>query len=117
MSIETKIEDLTRTINELIKVINHNSIVSGDLALGLPATDATVKVDETQTETTTEEKPVNVVQMITHDELKKYCLAQVRENPAFKDQLASAMEGYGVKTLGKLKAEHVQTIAKMIGMI
>jgi len=124
MSIENKIDQLIAAIDALTKTIALTDIVRNDegvkgITNNVVSAEAEkpVEVPDDVLVDATENTPVETTQEVTHDELKKYCLAQVRENPAFKDQLAKAMDGFGVKTLSKLKAEHVQTLAKMVGMV
>jgi len=124
MSIENKIDQLIAAIDALTKTIVLTDIVRNDDGAKGVVNNVVVTEDKKPVEVpedvladATENAHAETTQEVTHDELKKYCLAQVRENPAFKDQLAKAMDGFGVKTLSKLKAEHVQTLAKMVGMV
>ena len=54
-------------------------------------------------------------QTITKNELMQWALAQVRENPAFKETLVEVLKDYNVKTINKLKDEDVTAVYSALG--
>lgn len=103
MSLETKIDELTKAVNMLTKVIAEQDIVHMQAEqASAPAEKAKPEAAEPVTEQPTAR---------TQDDLKKLCMARVKENREFKDTLKSFLkDAYGVSKTSEVPDDKVTEV-------
>ena len=93
MSLETKIEELTKAITHLSAVMESLRINSEPM-IGAP--------------TPVPEPKEEVLQQVqTHDDLKKLCLSTVRKLPNLKDAVKGLLESYGAAKANEVPSDKI----------
>lgn len=102
MSLETKIEELTKAVNMLTKVIAEQDIVH------MQAEQVIAPAEEAKPETV---EPATEQPTLTQDDLKKLCMAKVKENREFKETLKAFLkDAYGVSKTSEVPDDKVTEV-------
>ena len=108
MSLESKIEELTRVMSELnatMKALQH--------PVEQPVVEQTV-VEQTVVEQTVVEQTVVEQSTPTAEDLKQLCLTLVRKNPALKSKIKAILDSVGASKAPDVKAEDMLSVIEQI---